>query len=179
MSSNLPLHDVHREVVGPGDLSAQSSFNNVYYLDPTREIRWILPPKCASSSIKCAAGLTRYVSRAQFLAHDWFTVGAIRQPRDRLESAFATACRDLSPIAERYAKHHANSHIRPQAPAFRGIGIDHWLRFWRLSDDWDALRARFGLPELPHLNPRTHALERIDWDLVAPRYAQDVQLCRA
>jgi hypothetical protein len=158
--------------------------NNFYRADEARRMLWILPPKNASTKI-CGTVTLKLVERevALILNASYFTVGVVRHPFDRAVSALYSACRELTPFAERMRKYKNDSHVRPQWPAFDGVRLDFKIRFEHLHEDWRSLQAIRTLPDLRadivnagRYRPRDWRGE-CDWQEFMPLYEKDFDLC--
>lgn len=163
---------------------SEPGFNNIYFR--AGELLLILPPKCASTSIKAALKISShgYLRREEALnlSRRMKTIGVVRHPYDRLVSAAYTApIMSLAPLKERLQRYAHDSHVRPQYPAFHGMRVDHLLAVDRLAEQWKQLQNWVALPELPHLNigSRENGREdwhNIDWSGFAAAYAKDLTL---
>lgn len=129
-------------------------------------------PKVAATSMRASVDL----DPEPMLAHEaqdagLFVAAFVRNPYDRLVSAWANKSREISPklaalgfsegmdfasfvrLTERHAA--VDHHLMPQtAFVMRGerLAVDFIGRFERLAQDWQRLRAMFGLPPLLHEN---------------------------
>jgi chondroitin 4-sulfotransferase 11 len=129
-------------------------------------------PKVAATSMRATVAL----DPEPMLAHEaqdagLFVAAFVRNPYDRLVSAWANKSAEISPklaalgfvegmafadfleLAEEHAA--ADHHLKPQcAFVMRGerLAVDFIGRFERLDQDWQRLRAMFGLPPLLHEN---------------------------
>lgn len=174
---------------------------------------FVVIPKAGGSSIKTAIrdamGLDQVVGihadpRLNFTnsPEGLFTVAFIRNPFDRLVSAWADKIHSPSYIERRLGKHgfrlnmpfdefvrHVDghcfdAHIQPQKK-FLPVSVDLIARFERMADVWPKLQSRFSwLPDLPHKNRS----ERGRWeDMYTPEllqivervYAEDIALWRS
>lgn len=158
--------------------------NNFYY--QMTNCLLILPPKCASSSIKQSCGLTHWIERDQAEAANHLpTIAFIRHPWERIVSALYSCLFSFAPFSERLTRYLEadDSHLRPQARMLHGLRIDRLIRFERLADEWPKLQTEFGFAALPHLAARlpdrqqTWQQEPFDWDSLLPLYAKDFELC--
>ena len=98
--------------------------------------------------------LDRYVSAYSFLAE--------QKPGDRFwvsdfhERGFALSYRDINQLAtDGVPQLLSFLHFRPQWQWVEGWKMDCVLRFERLAQDWEAIRAKFNAGPLPWLN-RSH-----------------------
>lgn len=142
--------------------------------------------------------------------NDYFHFGFVRNPLDRLLSCYAQKIvyyqRELGmpSLLWRYGKTFhkdmtfadfveavakipdriSDIHFRSQYTFFyhrKKLMVDFVGHFERLEQDWDSLREKFGLPELPHQNPSRHVDYREAYTpemaaLAARRYARDIEL---
>jgi chondroitin 4-sulfotransferase 11 len=129
-------------------------------------------PKVAGTSIRA----TVEVDPEPMFAHEaqnagLFVAGFVRNPYDRLVSAWANKTREITPklellgfregmrfkeffwLAEQYAT--VDHHLAPQHTfLMKGprLAVDYIGRFERLNDDWKRLQMMFDLPPLKHEN---------------------------
>lgn len=159
-------------------------FNNFYYFAKGR--LWIVPPKCASTSIKRAIGAGQHLDlgAAIELAKKHPIVGVTRRWQSRLVAAAHTPpIMGLDPIEVRIRRYWHDSHIRAIYPAFKALprAPDHLLAVEKLDEQWPRLCMWIDLPPLEHLNKGSRENGRKDWqdyDLseFAPAFMKDETL---
>jgi hypothetical protein len=160
--------------------------NNFYFR--TDRALLVIPPKCASTSIKqaCRIGhewLTR--AEAEAANAELPTIAFARHPWERIISALYSCLFTFEPFATRLQRHidADDSHVRPQARMIDGLSIDRLVRFENLATEWPSLMAEFGFDALPHLVKRlpdrqqTWQAEPFDWSTLLPAYQGDFALC--
>ena len=150
--------------------------------------------------------LNAYPAELRKLSRDRFSFAFVRNPLERLHSAFVNKVADpLDPSINLFERHgisldmpfpdfvravvrlpenRCDLHLRSQHRFItdrQGTVVDFVGRFERLEEDWDQLRARFGLPALPQRNvsSRSPYVDAYTPDLarlVADRYCRDIEL---
>lgn len=171
-----------------------------YWYDARRGVLWILPLKCASRTLAKATGRDGLLDHAEAVARQADAdevVAAVRHPWDRLVSARwsvlidgeASDDRPMDEWAQREILGRSgplemDPHVRPYSATLEGINVDTFLRVDRLTEDWDALRARY--PDLMDLTglrlnptfdrPRHWTDVPFDWSTLEPVYADDFAL---
>jgi dermatan 4-sulfotransferase 1 len=191
---------------------------------PEQRVVFVHVPKVATRSIRAALGLSatggvlaqtpeaireqdrswaqRFGSYARpstirTLGRDNFVFSFVRDPLDRLYSAYNSKLREIArdhrlPIdidfprfVERVAAldESCNRHVRSQY-RFLTDGDDllvhHLGRFERLVEDWEVVRAHGGLQSLPHVNPSKAGGHREQYTrelakIAARRYERDIE----
>ena len=150
----------------------------------------VLPPKCASSSIKQACRLSGdWLPRAEAetLNQHVYTIAFARHPWDRIISALYSCLFTFEPFAIRLQRHidADDSHVRPQARMMDGLRIDRLVLFENLAAEWPGLMDEFGFDSLPHIAKRlpdrgqTWQAEPFAWSTLLPAYQGDFALCNA
>jgi len=152
-----------------------------YYLDTIRNVLWIIPPKCASTSIRKAIESCSSISRSEAMEYnELFTVAFIRHPYDRATSALYSVLRTFGPLAEKLRNHIEDPHVCPQSHMFDGFRIDFLGRFDRLKEDWGRLQQEMDLPDLTLLHKGKYRPKDwhsvLDWSLFEKDYRQDMEL---
>lgn len=173
----------------------------IHYLTPmdivhvAQGIRWVLPPKCASNSVRRALGLPmRPIGLDDRRGYGLPTVGAVRHPHDRLTSALYSVLKSDELAFEELVEEHVLSYAaRPEMmdPHVRPLHLwyDEVVGPWRrlnvadIDEGWRRLRLDYPNlpPSLPHLNrgqrrpPRWEELD-YDWSTVDRLYRRDFTL---
>lgn len=139
------------------------------------------------------------------LGQTCFTFGFVRNPLDRLLSAYAQQKEAADHLKTIFRQHRipfdasfaefveviaslpderCNVHVRSQhrfVSDERGIVVESLGKIERISEDWKILMDRFGFPELPKINTSTHrpAAESYTPELArvaAERYSRDIEM---
>jgi hypothetical protein len=159
--------------------------NNFYFR--TERALLVIPPKCASTSIKQACRLSGdWLTRTEAEAANVnYTIAFVRHPWERIISALYSCLFTFEPFPIRLQRHidADDSHVRPQARMIDGLRIDRLIRFENLAVEWPSLMTEFGFDALPHLARRlsdrkqTWQAEPFDWSTLLPAYQGDFALC--
>ena len=170
-----------------------------YFIDHERGIRWIIIPKCASTTLDVVLGIgedgKHRCGREEALEHaDLFTVVFIRHPWQRLVSAmempFQTAGPNILARLQRVIVDDRSDdvHVRPMHTFTDGFRLDFVGRLENMGADWRVLHHAHralelpGLPDLVIENAKGAPPWRsLDYDFgwLRPRYAKDFELWEA
>ena len=149
--------------------------------------------------------LNAYPAEIRKLSRERFSFAFVRNPLERLHSAYVNKVAEpieAVPLFERHGisvdmsfpefvkrlvqlpENRVDLHLRSQYRSItdrNGIVVDFVGRFERLTEDWDVLRERFGLPELPLRNVSSRSEYEAVYTpeiarLVADRYSRDIEL---
>lgn len=178
-------------------------------------------PKVATTSMRAALAahighddawvgsryeLNAYPAEIRKLARGRFSFAFVRNPLERLHSAYVNKVADpVDPGINLFKRHgisldmpfpdfvravvrlpenRCDLHLRSQHRFItdrRGTVVDFVGRFERLDEDWSHLRERFGVPALPERNVSSRAEYEDAYTpelarLVADRYRRDIEL---